>query len=220
MRSRFLALLAPPSRPHILDRSSLVQLTRSRPAGHEGKPFAVSWNTRDLLLYAVGVRPPSSSCSSSSLSELTLALQIGAKVDELAFTYEDDPKFHPFPTYPLVLGLKGDGLSTVNFAQAKDRSGPTPGLPALDPKRVVHAEQSIEILGELPSDSGKGWTLKDRCVGVKDTGFVSSLALSPPLSCALRALLALEQTLSECSRPLALAPTLPRDTAHGPRTSC
>ncbi|GAA5899652.1 hypothetical protein JCM8208_000618 [Rhodotorula glutinis] len=117
--------------------------------GHEGKPFAVSWNTRDLLLYAVG---------------------IGAKVDELAFTYEDDPKFHPFPTYPLVLGLKGDGLSTVNFAQAKDRSGPTPGLPALDPKRVVHAEQSIEILGELPSDSGKGWTLKDRCVGVKDTG--------------------------------------------------
>lgn len=100
--------------------------------------------------------------------------QIGAKVDELAFTYEDHPNFHPFPTYPLVLGLKGDGLSTVNFAQAKDRSGPTPGLPPLDPKRVVHAEQSIEILGELPQDSGKGWTLKDRCVGVKDTGCVSS----------------------------------------------
>ncbi|GAA6046733.1 hypothetical protein JCM3770_003140 [Rhodotorula araucariae] len=117
--------------------------------GHEGQPFPVAWNTRDLLLYAVG---------------------IGAKVDELAFTYEDDPKFHPFPTYPLVLGLKGDKSSTVNFAQAKDRSGPNPGLPPLDPKRVVHAEQSIEILGELPQDSGKGWTLKDRCVGVKDTG--------------------------------------------------
>ncbi|GAA5992148.1 hypothetical protein JCM10908_001789 [Rhodotorula pacifica] len=117
--------------------------------GHESAPTPVSWNQRDLLLYAVG---------------------IGAKKDELAFTYENNPNWHSFPTYPLVLGLKGDSQDVVNFAKAKDGSAPNPGLPPLDPNRLVHAEQSIEILGEIPSDSGKGWSLKRKCVGVKDTG--------------------------------------------------
>lgn len=72
--------------------------------------------------------------------------------------------------YPLVLGLKGESQDVVNFAKAKDGSAPNPGLPPLDPNRLVHAEQSIEILGELPAESGKGWSLKRKCVGVKDTG--------------------------------------------------
>ncbi|BGP02932.1 hypothetical protein NBRC10513v2_006659 [Rhodotorula toruloides] len=117
--------------------------------GHESKPLPVAWNQRDLLLYAVG---------------------IGAKKDELAFTYEDDPNWHAFPTYPLVLGLKGTNPSIANFATAKEGSAPNPGLPPLDPKKLVHAEQSIEILGELPKESTEGWALKKKCVGVKDTG--------------------------------------------------
>ncbi|GAA5995451.1 uncharacterized protein JCM10292_005180 [Rhodotorula paludigena] len=120
-----------------------------RAIGHQGQPIPVAWNQRDLLLYAVG---------------------IGAKKDELQFTFEDDANWHPFPTYPLVLGLKGNNPSIANFAQAKDADGPNPGLPPLDPKRVVHAEQSIEILGELPKESTEGWQIKKRCVGVKDTG--------------------------------------------------
>ncbi|GAA6009669.1 hypothetical protein JCM10207_004148 [Rhodosporidiobolus poonsookiae] len=115
--------------------------------GHESAPFAASWNQRDLLLYAVG---------------------IGAKKDELQFTFEDAPNWQPFPTYPLVLGLKQDKESVANFANA--RAEPTPGLPKFDPKKVVHAEQSIEILGELPKESGKGWTMRKKVVGVKDTG--------------------------------------------------
>lgn len=69
-----------------------------------------------------------------------------------------------------MLGLKGESQDVVNFAKAKDGSAPNPGLPPLDPNRLVHAEQSIEILGELPAESGKGWSLKRKCVGVKDTG--------------------------------------------------
>lgn len=117
--------------------------------GHASKPIPVAWNQRDLLLYAVG---------------------IGAKKDELAFTYEDDPAWHAFPTYPLVLGLKGDNPSVANFAAAREGSSPTPGLPVLDPKKLVHAEQSIEILGELPNESGTGWTLQKKLVGIKETG--------------------------------------------------
>ncbi|BGP19485.1 hypothetical protein JCM10213_006305 [Rhodosporidiobolus nylandii] len=116
--------------------------------GHEAAPFPVSWNQRDLLLYSVG---------------------IGAKKDELQFTYEDAPNWHPFPTYPLVLGLKGDNPSVANFANARSEA-PPPGLPKFDPKKVVHAEQSIEILGELPKESGKGWSMKRKLVGIKDTG--------------------------------------------------
>lgn len=97
-------------------------------------------------------------------------MQIGAKKDELAFTYEDDPNWQPFPTYPLVLGLKGNNPSIANFATAKEGSTPNPGLPPLDPKKLVHAEQLIEILGELPKESTEGWALKKKCVGVKDTG--------------------------------------------------
>ncbi|GAA5879850.1 hypothetical protein JCM16303_004370 [Sporobolomyces ruberrimus] len=121
----------------------------SQAIGHASKPIPVAWNQRDLLLYAVG---------------------IGAKKDELAFTYEDDPNWQPFPTYPLVLGLKGANPSIANFAAAREGSTPTPGLPVLDPKKLVHAEQSIEILGHLPKESGEGWTIQKKLVGIKETG--------------------------------------------------
>jgi len=88
------------------------------------------------------------------------------------------PLSHRFPTYPLVLGLKGDNPSIANFAAAREGSSPTPGLPVLDPKKLVHAEQSIEILGDLPKESGEGWTIQKKLVGIKETGKgVRSLSL-------------------------------------------
>lgn len=75
----------------------------------------VSWNRRDLLLYAVGV---------------------GAGPDELDYTYEASNNFRSIPSYPLVLGLKGNSDDTNVFAdQIASRSG-TPGLPRLDPNTV------------------------------------------------------------------------------------
>ncbi len=53
----------------------------------------VSWNRRDLLLYAVG---------------------IGAGPEDLDYVYENVDTFRAFPTYPLVLGLKGESLSSLS----------------------------------------------------------------------------------------------------------
>jgi peroxisomal enoyl-CoA hydratase 2 len=104
----------------------------------------VAWNKRDLLTYAVGV---------------------GAKNDEFPFIYELDPNFAALPTYPVVLQLKGADQD-VNLFTDRVKGRPIPGLPPLNPKRVVHATQSIEIIKPLPLVSGDGWTWKTRYTGV------------------------------------------------------
>ena len=139
-------------------------------AGHSSQPIPTNWNQRDILLYAAG---------------------IGSKQDELQFTYELSPDWHVFPTYPLVLGLKLDATSVNDFSKAKDAGGSTPGLPHMDPTKIVHAEQSIEILKQIPgesscgmwqndsltvsfqlltADSGAGWKIVKKTIGIKDTG--------------------------------------------------
>lgn len=55
-------------------------------------PFDVSYTSRDLLLYALG---------------------IGAT--ELRYLHEDYPHFCAFPTYPLVLPYKGTSSDVVHF---------------------------------------------------------------------------------------------------------
>lgn len=104
----------------------------------------VAWNKRDLLTYAVGV---------------------GAKNDEFPFIYELDPNFAALPTYPVVLQLKGADQD-VNLFADRVKGRPIPGLPPLNPNRVVHATQSIEIIKPLPLVSGDGWTWKTRYTGV------------------------------------------------------
>jgi len=54
----------------------------------------------------------------------------------------------------------------VNLFSEKVKGRPVPGLPPLDPNRVVHATQSIEILKELPHVSGPGWKWTTRYTGV------------------------------------------------------
>ncbi|KAJ2922596.1 hypothetical protein H1R20_g14507, partial [Candolleomyces eurysporus] len=106
----------------------------------------VAWNKRDLLTYAVGV---------------------GAKADEYPFIYELDPNFAAIPTYPVVLALKGADQD-VNLFSERVKSGPISGLPKLDPNRVVHATQSIEVLKPLPLVSGDGWVWRSRYTGVQE----------------------------------------------------
>lgn len=104
----------------------------------------VAWNKRDLLTYAVGV---------------------GAKNDEFPFVYELDPNFAPLPTFPVVLALKGADQD-LNLFSERIRGPAIEGLPKLDPNRIVHATQSVEILKPLPLVSGEGWTWKSRYTGV------------------------------------------------------
>ena len=97
-----------------------------------------------------------------------------------------DPSFAAFPTYPVVLGFKGmmvqpfllsqssqfpstgTDQDVINFAERIGGTNTFEGLPTFDPKRLVHASQSIEILKPLPLVSGPGWTIKRRLTSVRE----------------------------------------------------
>jgi len=115
--------------------------------GQEYAAEPVSWNTRDLLTYAIG---------------------IGAKTSEKQFVYELDPSFAAFPTYPVAFFLKGTNQDVINFAERISGSNTIKGLPNFDPRRIVHASQTIEILKPLPRVSGPGWKLKKRLASIRE----------------------------------------------------
>ncbi|EPS93283.1 hypothetical protein FOMPIDRAFT_1026592 [Fomitopsis schrenkii] len=122
-----------------------VDLAKAVGYQHDDKP--VAWNQRDLLVYAVG---------------------IGAKKDDFSLVNELGKAWAPFPTYPVVLGFKGTSQDIVDFRQLMAGGKQVPGLPKLNPDRVVHGSQSIEILKPLPAVSGSGWKLKKRTTGVTE----------------------------------------------------
>ncbi|KAF7343269.1 putative enoyl-CoA hydratase 2 [Mycena venus] len=115
----------------------------SKVVGYEAPAQPVTWNKRDLLIYAAG---------------------IGAKADDLNVAYELDKSFAALPTYPVVLVFKGDSQE-VNLFTAK-MGKPVPGMPKVDLNKMVHGSQSIQILKDLPLVSGPGWTWKTKYTGV------------------------------------------------------
>ncbi|KAJ7178185.1 peroxisomal dehydratase [Mycena filopes] len=134
----------------------------SKVVGHELADKPVSWTKRDLLTYAVGV---------------------GAKAEDLGVVYELDKSFAALPTYPVVLPFKGDSQELNLFAE-RMMGSPIPGMPKLDPNRVVHGTQSIEIIRDLPLVSGPGWTMTTKYTGVVEnkSGIIlttESLLLDP-----------------------------------------
>ncbi|KAJ3819706.1 peroxisomal dehydratase [Lentinula raphanica] len=114
--------------------------------GFELPDIPVSWLKRDLILYALGV---------------------GAKrtEDDMPFVY--DPNFAALPTYPVVLTFKGDSQELNLFAD-RMKGNDIPGLPRVDPNRIVHGSQSIEVLKPLPLTSGPGWKWKARYTGITE----------------------------------------------------
>ncbi|KAJ7742569.1 peroxisomal dehydratase [Mycena metata] len=132
----------------------------SKVMGHTLPAKPVSWNKRDLLTYAAGV---------------------GAKAEDLNVVY--DKSFAALPTYPVVLPFKGDSQELNLFAE-RMMGTPIPGMPKLDPNRVVHGTQSIEIIKDLPLVSGPGWTMTTKYTGVVEnkSGIIlttESLLLDP-----------------------------------------
>lgn len=67
-------------------------------------PAKVSYNVRDLLIYALGIGCSTRRTSSDQANE-----------DELHFLYESHPTFCAFPTFPLVLPYKGISSGVVAF---------------------------------------------------------------------------------------------------------
>ncbi|KAJ3979620.1 peroxisomal dehydratase [Lentinula detonsa] len=126
----------------------------SKAVGFELPDRPVTWLKRDLILYALGV---------------------GAKntEDDFPFVYELNPNFAALPTYPVVLTFKGDSQELNTFAD-RMKGDRIPGMPQVDPNRIVHGAQSIEILKSLPLTSGPGWKWKTRYTGISEnkTGVV------------------------------------------------
>ncbi|KAK3817365.1 MAG: HotDog domain-containing protein [Benniella sp.] len=116
----------------------------SKAVGFKQRPQRVIYNSRDLMLYA---------------------LSIGVHQDELHFLYENEPQFAAFPTYPLVLPLKRDNQGvSVYGGGAED----VPGIPPFDPNRLVHGDQSLEVLRPLPLEGT--FELHTTVTGVYDKG--------------------------------------------------
>ena len=75
------------------------------------------------------------------------AVGIGAKAGDIGQIYENDEKFNAFPTYPVVLNFKGDSNDVVDFVEFASKSGGSvPGLPDMDPTRILRESIIIESL--------------------------------------------------------------------------
>ncbi|KAF9193274.1 hypothetical protein BGZ51_003794 [Haplosporangium sp. Z 767] len=120
------------------------QVDVSKAVGFKAQPQKVLYNSRDLMLYAIS---------------------IGVKQDELKFLYENERDFAAFPTYPLVLMLKGNNQGVAVYGGG---GGDVPGIPAFDPNKLVHGDQSLEVHRLLPL--GGEFELHTTVTGVYDKG--------------------------------------------------
>jgi acyl dehydratase len=86
--------------------------------GATGDPVKRSWNSKDGLLYALGV---------------------GAGLDDLAFTTENtkDTPQRVLPTFAVIIGGGGAPFNKIG---------------SFNPAMLVHGEQSIELLDEIPAE--------------------------------------------------------------------
>lgn len=113
--------------------------------GGEPQTYEVSYNQRDLLIYAVG---------------------IGAS--DLQFTYEFHDNFAAFPLYPVVLSFKGNSQDVVPFPPPSMSSFPD-GFPVVNPANMLHGEQSLEVFRPL-NPEGATLTSKSKVISFYDKG--------------------------------------------------
>jgi len=114
--------------------------------GKTSPPIKVAYNQRDLIIYALGI-----GC------------------EELRFVYENADNFGMFPTYPIVLGFKGDASSVVSFpSPAMGEGNVTPALPGT--KTGLDGERYIEFLEPLPLDGNLVLTHRLTSVSPKGKG--------------------------------------------------
>jgi len=109
------------------------------------KRIAVSFSTRDLILYALG---------------------IGAS--DLRFVYENDADFAAFPTFPIVLPFKGTATDVVGFPS--DAMMQSSVVPPLDGTQfVLDGERYLELIRPFPTEPCE-LTLRSKCIGVHRKG--------------------------------------------------
>ncbi|KAI9017461.1 peroxisomal dehydratase [Gaertneriomyces semiglobifer] len=121
-----------------------IKVDLEKAVGHKYPSETVRFNRRDLLIYAAGIG-----------------------LTNPKFTYELNKSFSAFPTYPLVLPLKGDTFDVNSYAERSNMGG-VPGLPKINLNRLVHGEQYLEILAPLPVEGD--FTLDSTVAGIFDAG--------------------------------------------------
>lgn len=114
------------------------------------KGTAVSYNQRDLLLYACGI-----GCH------------------ELKYVYEYDDDFAAFPTYPVVLAFKGTDQDVCGFpSETMMAMINTPPLKGV--KGVLDGERYIECVAPIDPEGGE-FLLQQRLVGIHKRGSGASV---------------------------------------------
>lgn len=81
--------------PDFDDQAAMAAMDVSSVIGQSFGPVEVSYNARDLMLYALGL-----GCRREA---------------ELCYLYEQHPQFQAFPTYLLTLPSKGTSSDAVAF---------------------------------------------------------------------------------------------------------
>ncbi|CAI5747014.1 unnamed protein product [Peronospora destructor] len=107
--------------------------------------YPVSYNQRDLLLYAVGIGESA-----------------------LQFTYECDDNFSAFPLYSVCLPFKGHSQDVVPFPPKTLLAMPD-GMSSFNPAMILHGEQSVEILRPIDPMGGT-LTGKTKVISFYDKG--------------------------------------------------
>ena len=111
--------------------------------GYEFPEVKVGYNTRDVLIYNLGV---------------------GAS--EPCFTFEGDKEFQgALPTFPLCLNLKGSSLDVVPFVSGQ--AFPL-ALARVPHAAIVHGEQSISLHKPIPTSAVEGLVHRTRIVDLED----------------------------------------------------
>ena len=125
----------------------MTKLVETEPFLNKWFEQSVSYNTRDLIIYAMG---------------------IGCNEPQFVYEKSRKPKFCAFPTYPIVLGFKGDSQDVVNFpSKAMIKGAKKPSLPGV---RVgLDGERFMEIIKPIPP-KGAQLVLKERLIGVHKKG--------------------------------------------------
>ncbi|KAI7877366.1 Thioesterase/thiol ester dehydrase-isomerase [Lichtheimia hyalospora FSU 10163] len=121
------------------------------------------------LSKAVGYQYPDDTLECTRRDYLMYALAVGVPETELRWLYENDPDFGPLPAYPVSLMIKGESWDAVDFAERWHAGGPLPGMPEWDINKMVHGEQSIDVINPFPAEGGRFKSVKT-CRGVYDKG--------------------------------------------------
>jgi len=114
--------------------------------GHEFAPTEVSWNSKDCIIYALG---------------------IGSH--DLRFIYELDGDFAAFPTYPVAASFKGTETDVISFPPPSMMMLP-PGIPMINPAMILHGEQYLEVMKPNAIPTEGTFKAVSRVLGLHDRG--------------------------------------------------